>query len=566
MAYGLRSNDRVDACHLRPGELECRQQEYAAVLEQLRACDSLFNRLQAGKQSRLLLADRTGTILHSSGCKRFGSKASRLTLVPGACWAEANMGTNAIGTALVEQSDIQVLGAQHFMQANQAISCSASPLFDGSGQLLAVLDISSEEQQHSSDMLFAVRLLSLCLENSLLASHADACWLLNIAADSSHMQQPWSGMIALDETGRVLGANRLARAVLEQLQPEQVLRQLKPGQITSWNGASVLLSRKEQPAARVLVTAPEQQSATADAAQETVDQSALKLLDAGIALLIQGETGTGKDHLVRQLHAASRRARGPLIAVNCGALPAELIEAELFGYRPGAFTGSDKNGRLGYVRAADQGILFLDEIGELPPAAQTRLLRVLQDKMVTPLGSHQAEEVDFQLVAASNRSLSQMVANGSFREDLFYRLNGYQIELPRLRDYPREEFALLVSRLLAQAAGAPAGESGHQVLDFLAGYHWPGNIRQLKNALEVALVLADGQPLGAQHFPGIGGQQPAHVAHGSLQQNAVEHALRVLDSCDGNISAAARKLGVSRTTIYSYLKKQPVVNFRRANC
>lgn len=563
--YGLRSNGSVDACHLQAGELNSRLQEYAQMLEHLRECSSLFSHLQGGKQSRMLLADRSGTILHSSGCNRFGSKAGRLTLVPGACWAEANMGTNAIGTALVEQGNIQVLGAQHFMQANHGISCSASPLFDGNGRLLAVLDISSEEHQHSRDMLFAARLLSLCLENSLLASQDDVCWLLNIAADSAHMQQPWSGMIALDEAGRVLGANRLARTMLDQFQPGQFLRQLQPGQITSWNGSSVLLTRKQQPAARVSVAMPG--TAPEAAIQEAVDQCALKLLDAGIALLIQGETGTGKDHMVRQLHAASARAQGPLVAVNCGALPAELIEAELFGYRPGAFTGSDKNGRLGYVRAADKGILFLDEIGELPPAAQTRLLRVLQDKVVTPLGSHQAETVDFQLVAASNRSLPQMVARGSFREDLYYRLNGYLVELRPLRDYSREEFVRLVSMLLAPASGKQAGVHDRQVLDFLAGYSWPGNIRQLKNALEVALVLADGQRLEIKHFPGLGGQQTATPSpHGSLQQNTIEHALRVLESCDGNISAAARKLGVSRTTLYSYLKKQPVVNLTGVSC
>lgn len=553
--HGLRSSDRIDLRYLSRGQLNSRKQQYQQVLEHLQSYFGLFERLQGGKQSRLIFADSSGSILHSSGSRCFGSKASRLMLEPGAGWEEATMGTNAIGTALFQQADVQVLGQQHFMQANHGISCSASPVFDPQGRLLGVLDISSEEHEHSHDMMFSARLLALCVENALIADQSGVHWLLNLSTDGIHMQQPWSGLVALNEEGEVTGANRIARALLPELQTDQLLHELVPGQITRWREGSVLLTRKVCTGNLHPVRLPEQKAPAPQ--EQQVDARALALLNAGISLLIQGETGVGKDHLVRQLHAQSKRSGGPLVAVNCGALPAELIEAELFGYQGGAFTGSDRQGRLGYVRAADKGILFLDEIGELPLTAQTRLLRVLQDKSVTPVGSHAPEPVDFHVLAATNKNLVEMVAQGSFREDLFYRLNGYQIQLPPLRAFAYEEFCALVQRLLAGIA-PQAAQPEAAVLRWLFACSWPGNIRQLKQALEVAVVLADGKPLCQEHFPGVQQAGPAGSSGSpaaNLRDKSIEHALRVLDSCQGNVSAAARELGISLTTLYSYLKE-----------
>lgn len=554
--HGLRAGSQADLRYLSRGQLNSRKQQYRQVLDHLEDYTGLFERWPGGKQSRLIFADSTGSILHSSGCRSFGSKASRLMLEPGACWEEAAMGTNAIGTALFRQADMQVLGAQHFLQANHGISCSASPVFDPHGQLLGVLDISSDRSRHGQSMMLGARLLALCVENALIADQADTYWLLNLAAVGVHMQQPWSGLVALNEAGQVIGANRIARQWLPALQTERLLAELVPGQITRWGKGSALLTRKvaggkSRPARLAGRLQP--------VAQPGVDSRALALLNAGISLLVQGETGVGKDHLIRQLHAHSQRRKGPLVAVNCGALPAELVEAELFGYQAGAFTGSDRNGRLGYVRAADKGILFLDEVGELPLTAQTRLLRVLQEKSVTPVGSHVAEPVDFHVLAATNQNLQQMVAEGRFREDLYYRINGFLLQLPPLRDYGFTEFCALAERLLAQTASAPVMKPGEQLLQQLFACPWPGNIRQLKQALEVAVILADGAPLTLEHFPGL---QPAvrqdstaGAVQGSLRERNIAHALRVLDSHQGNVSAAARELGISRTTLYSYMKE-----------
>lgn len=554
--YGLQTGGSIDLQCLDRGELDSRQQEYRKTLEHLQEYVGLFERLQGGRQSRLLFADNSGTILHSSGCDRFGGKASQLMLEPGARWDERSMGTNAIGTALHSATDVQVLGRQHFMTANRGISCSASPVFDPLGRLHGVLDISSEEQEHSQNMLFCARLLALCVENALVSSLEDVHWLLNLAPDSIYMQQPWSGLLALDEAGRVVGANRIARILLPELQTQQLLEELVPGQLTRLDGLTALLTRKLP--VRKLRAVPAAQPSADRQPEPQVDARALALLDAGIALLLQGETGVGKDHLVRQLHAGSKRRNGPLIAVNCGALPASLIEAELFGYKAGAFTGSDRGGRLGYVRAADKGILFLDEIGELPLTAQTRLLRVLQDKSVTPVGSHVAEPVDFHVVAATNRDLQQMVAEGGFREDLYFRLKGYQLTLRPLREYEREEFCSLVQQLLANSeVRSETRPLAPELLQELWARDWPGNIRQLKQVLDVALVLAGDEVPALEHFPGLPeSSTPVGEAADCLKRQGREHALRVLDGCGGNISAAARQLGISRTTLYSYLKKK----------
>nr|WP_107852972.1 sigma-54-dependent Fis family transcriptional regulator [Oceanimonas marisflavi] len=538
--FGLQRNHAADPCCLPPAELRRRQQRHRHLLSLLQKAMPLFEQWQQGRDCRLLFADAEGTILLSAGDTRFGDRARRLALATGARWHEQTMGTNAIGTALSEQQEVSVLGEQHYMHANGAISCSASPVFSPTGELLGVIDISSEAGAHSADMLLTARLMALTMENALISEQQDACWLLNLASDAAGLQQPWSALIALREDGRLLGANRRARQWLPELDTTGLLSQLRQGELTPWGDGMVLLSRKPAPVHPCPVA--------------SADSAALKLLNHGVPLLLQGETGTGKDHTVRRLHRQSRRAQGPLIAVNCGALPAELVEAELFGHAPGAFTGSHRNGRTGYVRAAHQGILFLDEIGELPLAAQTRLLRVLQEKAVVPLGCHEPEPVDFCVIAASHKNLEAMVQAGQFREDLYFRLNGYKITLPPLREFARVEFEAMVKKLLEELHGH-ACRLAAGLMDTLHGCPWPGNIRQLRQVLEVAGILADGAIIEAHHLPELPRAPKPAPASQDLKASTEQTIKQVLNECDGNISEAARRLGISRTTLYARLRR-----------
>lgn len=549
--YGLSQHSRMDPFCLPKADFRHTKQQHALLLNYLNNSLPLFEQLQQGRRCRLLFADAQGTILFSAGDPYFGSKAQRIALASGASWHEQSMGTNAIGTALNEQQEVSILGQQHFLAANHGISCSASPVLSPGGELLGVIDISSDMGEHAQDMLLTARLMALAVENALVMNQHHAHWILNLAPDAGSLQQPWSGIIALREDGQLLGANRSARHWLNELDIPAMLAQLQQGELTPVKQGIALLSRQASSRTARSVT----NNAPALCPRES---TALKLMARQIPLLVQGETGTGKDHLVRRLHQASDRSAGPLVAVNCGALPSELLEAELFGYVSGAFTGSHKQGRPGYIRAANHGILFLDEIGELPLAAQTRLLRVLQEKTVTPLGCHEPQAVDFQLIAASHKDLVAMVEQGTFRQDLYFRINGFTLQLPPLREYEEQDFSRLLERLLSELAAKEAALSkiciDEAAVHRLHSYHWPGNIRQLKQQLEVAVVLAEGQTINVRHFPELSQMSDLQPHTRDLKSLTEQLIVQTLDENNGNVSAAARQLNMSRTTIYARLK------------
>ncbi|HGY5997975.1 TPA: sigma-54-dependent Fis family transcriptional regulator, partial [Aeromonas hydrophila] len=426
---GLSRRQSAELDLLPQGELSARQEQHRVLIASFqRFVLPLFGQLLAGRPCRLLLCDGEGAILAASGDDGFARHAERIFLRSGARWGEASKGTNAIGTALAEQSEVQVLGNQHFFAQHSFLSCSACPLLGPDGQLLGVLDISTDAAHHDGDMLGTVRLLAMTLENALLARQPG--WLVDLEPQSL-----WSARLLLGEEGELLGANRAGRLWLGQhpFDGKQLLRDRRGLRLV--------------PEAHPVATLP---GLPADAGGSLGQQVPLKMLERGISLLIEGETGSGKEHLVRELHGQSSRRAQPLVCVNCGALPTELVEAELFGYVGGAFSGARSQGSQGYLRAAHGGILMLDEIGELPLLAQTRLLRVLQERAVTPVGSHKPEPVDFWLVSASHRDLAAMVAAGTFREDLYYRICGWRQLLAPLRDWPPRERQALVRRLLAE--------------------------------------------------------------------------------------------------------------------
>ncbi|MGU5662457.1 sigma-54-dependent Fis family transcriptional regulator [Aeromonas sanarellii] len=528
---GLSRQQSAELDLLPQGELSARQEQHRTLITCFqRFVLPLFAQLLAGRPCRLLLCDGEGAILAVSGDDGFARHAERIFLRSGARWGEASKGTNAIGTALAEQSEVQVLGAQHFFAQHSFLSCSACPLLGPDGQLLGVLDISTDAAHHGGDMLGTVRLLAMTLENALLARQPG--WLVDLEPQSL-----WSARLLLGEGGELLGANRAGRLWLGQhpFDGPQLLRDHRGLRLV--------------PEPTTLPSLPAAPPATAGVP--------LKMLERGISLLIEGETGSGKEHLVRALHAQSSRRERPLVCVNCGALPAELVEAELFGYVGGAFSGARSQGSQGYLRAAHGGILMLDEIGELPLLAQTRLLRVLQERAVTPVGSHKPEAVDFWLVSASHRDLVAMVAAGTFREDLYYRICGWRQQLAPLRAWSARERQALISRLLAEMD--PALRLTDEAEGQLLAHPLPGNVRQLKQALEVACVLAEGQGWiepAHLHLPEAAGVQvPSHGAITLRQQNR-QRVQQTLAECGGNVSEAARRLGISRTTLYRALRKE----------
>ncbi|MEQ1505898.1 MAG: sigma 54-interacting transcriptional regulator, partial [Myxococcota bacterium] len=304
-----------------------------------------------------------------------------------------------------------------------------------------------------------------------------------------------------------------------------------------------------------------------DAATVAAVGFARRVAASELPIVLLSETGSGKELFAAAIHRASKRADGPFVAVNCGSVAPALLESELFGYAPGSFTGADRHGRDGLFHAASGGTLFLDEAAEMSPAMQTSLLRVLETRRYHRVGETAERAANVRVVCATCKDLPALVASGAFRQDLYYRLKGVQILLPPLR--ARTDRLALAQHLLARAAaddGEPAPAIGPALAAWITGYGWPGNVRELKSVLEVARVLAAGTgTLGVEHLPpDLAGAIPAGIAGATIEPGpgdaplaeverwAVERALAELG---GNVSAAARRLGIARSTIYRMLAR-----------
>ena len=300
-------------------------------------------------------------------------------------------------------------------------------------------------------------------------------------------------------------------------------------------------------------------------------RSAYRIADSNVSVLIQGPTGSGKEAFAHAMHIVSKRAERPFVAVNCAAIPETLIESELFGYRPGAFTGARKEGMRGKILQSSSGTLFLDEIGDMPLTLQTRLLRVLEQQEIVPLGSETAVKVDLHVIAASHRNLRDMIARGAFREDLYYRLNGITLELPALKD--RADKERVIHRALAAETGngRPAAIE-MDALQRLLEYPWPGNIRELHNVIRTALAICDGGVVRRIDLPREIRESAVPVCPDAvcpLSAEAGEAAnplqvaertalARVVEECRGNMTRAAAQLGISRNTLYRKFKRHRI--------
>jgi DNA-binding NtrC family response regulator len=296
-----------------------------------------------------------------------------------------------------------------------------------------------------------------------------------------------------------------------------------------------------------------------------------RLKDSTVNVLLTGESGTGKDLLARTLHYHSARAHAPFVPVNCAAIPEQLLEAELFGYVQGAFTDARKD-KKGLFTEAHRGTLFLDEVGELPLLLQTKLLRVIEDKEVRPLGSTKGERVDVRLIAATNRDLRRAVQDGAFRQDLYYRLNVVDIHLPPLRERP-EDIALLIQHFFATSAQSSlAKRLSPEALRMLLNYPWPGNVRELENVIERALVLCQGEEILPEDLPThLQGRDPqivtlhdALVRRRSLGDIERDYTLLALEFTEGRKKEAAELLGIDRKTLYRKLEEYGRVEEERA--
>jgi len=512
-------------------------------------------------QALLVLADEHGRLLQRWGTPRFDT-AHAQAFQPGADWSEAQVGCNALGTALVCGQAVHVEHDEHFLAANRFMSGSAAPLYNADRHLVGVLGLSSDSFLPPSHTLGTVKMMAQALENALLeARFSDAHYRLVFNTARNNLDSPWAGIVVVDADGRVAGANRRADTLLGKdprgLHIEGLFRVGLGELLKRPAGVPFPLLAAGRSRLQCLLQPPRCPASLKPAAvseQQALISKGLRLLERDIPLLICGETGAGKDVLVKALHGASSRASQPLIAVNCAAIPTELVESELFGYEKGAFTGASQKGNIGLIRKADKGVLFFDEIGDMPLTTQARLLRVLQERAIQPLGSGDPVAVDIRVICATHRHLAEAVAEGRFREDLYYRIAGYTLRLPPLRE--RSDRRELIQAIWQQHR-QPEQTAGFSeaAVEALMNHSWPGNLRQLSSVVQVALAMADDGLIELEHLPEallapLPTSLPARVVEVPAQDiNAL------LRATDGNISQVARRLGVSRNTVYKRLRE-----------
>lgn len=613
MAAGLAPAGRAAADLPSPGELrEAMACNHSLLTHSRPIMEYLFDQVRHS-HSVVVLADRAGMLMHTLGSPGFVDKAERVALTCGASWHESHRGTNAIGTALAEGTPVEVHGGEHFLERNSFLTCAASPILSATGELLGILDISGDHRNGHAHTLGLVSTAARMIENRLLVATCKRNIRLHLHREPEGIGSVAEGIVAVSADGWIVGANRVALTQLglhmgdvgatplaqvldvrlDDLLSNHHRRPQQPQALRLRGGAllyaQVQLDAAAWPAARVVRGMPGAPAAnepaddglarldTGDARWRAAADKARRVVGKPIAVLIQGESGVGKEVFARALHASGPRRAGPFVAINCAAIPEHLIESELFGHVAGAFTGARKEGSLGRLREAHGGTLFLDEIGDMPLPLQTRLLRVLQDRSVTPVGAGHAVPVDFCLISATHCQLLQAAEQGRFRHDLYYRLNGLTVQLPALRE--RTDFAALTEQLLADLAteqGLPHPvQVAPDLLQRLAAHPWPGNLRQYASVLRTACAMLDEDEdqLGWEHLgddivqalqtaappvftklAGLANPRPVPAAEVlSLQELSSAAIDQALQSARGNVSQAARQLGISRQTLYRKL-------------
>ena len=576
-ASGLAAERRVEIGPIERAAFEALRQQYEDLRHLCRAeIEALFTDAKA-TGSMVILTAPTGLILDALGNAEFLDKAARVALRPGVSWSEEQTGTNAIGTALHERRPVEVRGAEHYFGAHKMLSCSASPIFDGRGRTVGVLDLSGEASVRHMHALGMVRFAVDQIERRLLERELAGREVIRLHADAALLGTHREGILVFEDQ-RLVAANRYALemlgvdwseidrcrydALFESARPRGTRVQSLYGQggVEFQARCDLVPSPLVRPNRRRGAAPVRDPAPVFDAGQDAELERGVRLLEADIPILLQGETGTGKEVAARELHRRSNRASGPFVAVNCAALPENLIESELFGYRPGAFTGARREGAQGLLRDADGGVLFLDEIGDMPLLLQTRLLRVLQEREVAPLGGGRAVPVDFVVIAATHRDLDGDVAAGRFRPDLYYRIAQTRLRLKPLREHPARGALILE---LWRELGGEAADIKLEALALarLSAYDWPGNMRQLIGALRTLMALSTaGAMVGVDELPLEirETKMPAALrcderGVAPLQTLALDAMQTALQACNGNVSEAARRLGVSRSTLYRRL-------------
>ncbi len=575
-----------------------------------------FQQLMGGTGHVAVLADAQGRILYEVGHPKIQARLAEINLKAGAVWAEPVVGLNGVGTPLALGRPELVFGHEHYCQGWQPWVCYGSPVRDpNSGRIVGVIDVTGLARYASAQMMgLTMSIAQLVEQNLVIFQHQKGDVLRSYYRDMER-RWPTDGLVLLNEIGRVIDINHTAavrlgvvatmlmnqtlsdiapdlwsvlQAPLAAAEPDEkhielttgfresrsIQCRIEPVRIDHRHIGSVLILSELSPIAKSLASVrPAKRVARYTfndiQGEDPAMRSALNLALAAARdprenpVLLLGETGTGKELVVHAIHSASARASHPFVVMNCGALPHDLIESELFGYAPGAFTGARREGQMGKFEAAHKGTLFLDEVDSLPLDLQAKFLRVLDNGELMRLGSTNPVYVDVRLIAAGSPELPRKVEKGEFRLDLYHRLSVIEINLPPLRARGMD-----VLRLAAAFLNEASWEAGREVLRLseatarcLMAYRWPGNIRELRNLCARWVLTVEEAEILPEHLPpyvlaATDNPPPSSEVATDLRGLQYDLIRRTLEQTGGNVTEAARRLGVDRTTLYRYKKRQ----------
>lgn len=634
--YGLRPDGTHEAPMVARDVLAETQEAHHRLLRIARMEMNSFYAQIANAHNTLVLTDAQGLVLEQVcdplQARVFQSKG----LAPGFIWGERHAGTNGPGTCLLEGRPITVYRNEHFFSRYTNLSCSAAPIWGPDGKLMAALDAScfdcTDSRQSQLHTMLLVSMSARVIEQIYFASCFKDSWIVRFHSRAELVGMVHDAMLAVDSDGRICGADSLAAGLLGRSKPGDLMG-CSVSELFALSPAKFFSQARSMPCRIwavqgqatgsrqfLSVRAPHRSASASSHSLPLPDaQNTLRLADTGgyvathpqgpmeserdpvmayniwcaeqvmnkgINILLQGDTGTGKGALAKAIHQRSDRSKKPFIAMCCAAIPETLAESELFGYEAGAFTGARTGGMRGKIVASHGGTLFLDEIGDMPLSLQARLLHVLEEKEVTPLGSTRPIAVDLHIISASNHKLLDLIEKGLFREDLYYRLNGITLSLPPLRE--RQDLDDLIVSVTRDENGGRPVSIDPVVMECLTSYAWPGNIRELRNVVRTALALSPDGSLHLQQLPralrgGVAAKPSPSLtessayewewsasgpdssesgAAGGSDTSVQAEIMTMLQRHRWNISHAAESLGISRNTLYRRMHRLGILTPR----
>ncbi|WP_203362519.1 sigma-54-dependent Fis family transcriptional regulator [Bacillus sp. REN10] len=541
------------------------------------------------------VADENGRMMGVRMRGKLRDQLREANFYPGANWQEKVTGTNAIGTALAAKQSVTIHTEEHFCDAWKAFSCAGVPIVHPiKKQLMGVLDLTSNDEHFHKQSLLLTKAIAEGIQMDILNRFQRKTSRLKevFTTKKREIQQDW--LLVIDDYGDMVASNHPRQSFhyiwKSSFNWSTYFYQLQSKKQTDATEASLPFFHgqpegKIQPVIEnervigIIVQLPKQSvvqtPAKISAHISQVEKGVIgesdsflsffakikKVAPSHVPVLLTGESGTGKEVFSQTIHRLSDRKEKPFITFNCSSLNHELAASELFGYAPGSFTGGLKEGKKGLFEAADGGVLFLDEIGEIPLTVQPLLLRVLQEKEVLRVGEYKPRKVDVRIIAATNRDLKQMIQEGTFREDLYYRLSVISLSIPPLRER-KEDIVPLAHYFLETCQLAQRLQFSQSVINVLQTYGWPGNVRELRNVIEYSVLFADGHIIETKHLPDY---LQEHISASAVKANQWqarstekherENIMDMLKQTNFNVTKAAKMLGFSRGTLYNRLKK-----------